>query len=80
MSPNMLSELSWAPWKSINCCLYIRIYKHCGYASASCWGGIGGGVELVSFGTYKSLNHRQVTLSILVFPLFPSLIIYYLFF
>jgi hypothetical protein len=33
---------------------------------------LGVGVELVSFKTHKSLNHKQVTLFVVIYSPFPS--------
>ncbi len=35
MFPNILSERSWAPKKSLSCWMYLHL--SCGYGSGSCW-------------------------------------------
>ncbi len=64
--------------KSVSCCMY-NVYMYSIYVQRACirellrgrGRGIGGmGLEMVSFGTHNSINHKKVTLSAVVFPYF----------
>jgi hypothetical protein len=76
MSPKLHSKLSWAPRKSVSCCVYISgMYQGVGVGGCK----DGWKVEPVAFSTHKSFNHKIGNFICRRIPLFSSLILYFLY-